>query len=161
MAARLPGGVRRAARSCSSRGNWPEKVSMDSATCTQDVPALRDYELLSLIAEGSMASVYRGRHREDGRPVAVKIPHRAVSGNVVLRQRFQTEYRIGRELDHPNIVRTLDFGQEGGTCFLVLELVDGPDLWERITRQGRLPEAEAVGIIVQVAHGLHEVHKHG
>lgn len=134
---------------------------MDSATCTQDVPTLRDYELLGLIAEGSMASVYRGQRREDGRLVAVKIPHPSVAGNEILRQRFQTEYRVGREMDHPNIVRTLDFGQDGRTCYLVLELVDGPDLWERITRQGRLPEAEAVAVIVQVSRGLHEVHKHG
>src|SRR5213075_3011071 len=122
MAPRLPGNFLRAARTCRGGADWPEKVNMDVATCTQDVPVLCDYELLSLIAEGSMASVYRGRRREDGLPVAIKIPHRAVAGNEVLRQRFQTEYRIGRELDHPNIVRTLGFGQESGNCFLVLEL---------------------------------------
>jgi serine/threonine protein kinase len=134
---------------------------MNPATCTQNLPDLRDYELLGRIADGSMASVYRGRRREDGRLVAVKIPHRAVSGNKVLRQRFQNEYRIGRQLDHPNVVHTLDFGQEGGTCFLVLELVEGVDLWERVARRGPLPEAEAVNIIAQVARGLHEIHKYG
>src|SRR5215471_20652469 len=120
---------------------------MDSETCTQALPRLRGYELLGLIAEGSMASVYRGRSRKDGEPVAVKIPHPAVADNENLLERFRLEYRAGRELDHPNIVRTLDFGQEGRTCYLVLELVEGSDLWRRIESRGRLPEAEAVGII--------------
>ena len=57
---------------------------MDSVTCTQDVLVLRDYELLGLIAEGSMASVYRGRRRQDAHPVAIKVPHRSVARNKVL-----------------------------------------------------------------------------
>jgi serine/threonine protein kinase len=134
---------------------------MDLETCTQAIPRLRGYELLGLIAEGSMASVYRGRRWQDGQPVAIKVPHPAVADNENLLERFRLEYRAGRELDHPNIVRTLDFGQEGGTCYLVLELVEGSDLWRRIERRGRLPEAEAVAIIVQAARGLHEAHKHG
>ena len=134
---------------------------MNSETCTKEMPPLRDYELLGLIAEGSMASVYRGRRRQDGQPVAVKVPHPAVANNETLLERFRTEFRTGRELHHPNIVRTLDFGEEGGTCYLVLELVEGPDLWQLIMSRGQLPEAEAVAIIVQAARGLDEAHRHG
>lgn len=134
---------------------------MQSTAGTQDVSTLQDFELLDLLGEGSMASVYRAKRKEDGRLVAVKVPHPSVSGNQVLLERFRTEYRVGRDLDHPNLVRTLDFGQDDQTCFMVLELVEGPDLWQRIQQQGRLTEAEAVAIIVQVARGLHEVHKHG
>ena len=108
-----------------------------------------------------MASVYRGHRRRDGQPVAIKIPHPSVAGDEILRERFRTEYRAGRELNHPNIVRMLDFGQESGTFYLVMELVDGPDLWQRLREEGPLPEAEAVGIIVQIAQALHEAHKHG
>jgi serine/threonine protein kinase len=108
-----------------------------------------------------MASVRRGRRRADGLPVAIKVPHQAVMGNKILRERFHLEYRAGQQLTHPNVVRALDCFEEAGNCFLVMELVDGPDLWERITRRGSFPEAEAVGIITQIAHGLHELHKHG
>src|SRR5262245_26993835 len=128
---------------------------------TRRPPELDDYEVLGKLADGSMASVYKGRRREDGSLVAIKVPHPEVADDEVLRERFRTEFRAGKNLDHPNIVRTLGFGQQGGTCFLVLEFVDGPDLWERIQKSGPLPEAEAVGIIVQVARGLHEAHKHG
>src|SRR5262245_39187039 len=134
---------------------------MNAETCAQAVPALRDYKLLGLIAEGSMASVYRGHRRRDGQAVAIKIPHPSVAGDEILRERFRTEYRAGHELNHPNIVRTLDFGQESGTFYLVMELVDGPDLWQRLREEGPLPEAEAVAIIIQIAQALHEAHKHG
>src|SRR6184192_4226455 len=134
---------------------------MESTLCKPDTLELRDYEVLDLIGEGSMASVRRGRRRADGLPVAIKVPYQAVMGNKVLRERFLLEFRAGHKGIHPNVVRALDCFEEAGNCFLVMELVDGPDLWERVTRQGRLPEAEAVGIITQVALGLHELHKHG
>src|SRR5207244_2625913 len=108
----------------------------------KDWPALAKYEILSKIADGSMAAVYKGRHREDGTLVAVKVPNKAVEQNATLRGRFQQEFRVGSSLSHPNIVRALDFGREGPTFYLVMEFVDGPDLWERIEQAGRLPEKE-------------------
>jgi serine/threonine protein kinase len=79
----------------------------------------------------------------------------------VLRKRFEQEFRAANTLDHTNIVRALDFGQEGNTPYLVMEFVDGESLGQRIEREGRLPEVEAVRIIGQVAQGLHKAHKLG
>jgi serine/threonine protein kinase len=127
----------------------------------KDLPALKKYEILDKIADGSMAAVYKGRHREDGTLVAIKVPNKAVEQNATLRGRFQQEFRVGKSLSHPNIVRTLDFGKEGATFYLVMEFIDGSDLWQRIEQLGPLPEKAAVDIIVQVARGLHAAHKHG
>jgi serine/threonine protein kinase len=134
---------------------------MESTLSRPDTLELQNYELLDVIGEGSMACVRRGRRRADGLPVAIKVPYQAVMGNKILRERFHQEFRAGQQLNHPNIVRAIDCFEEAGNCFLVMELVDGPDLWQRITSQGRLPEAEAIGIITQIAQGLHELHRHG
>jgi serine/threonine protein kinase len=134
---------------------------MITTTPQTDLPELEKYEVLGKIADGSMASVYKARRREDDTLVAVKIPSPAVTRQATLFERFQKEYRAGNSLCHPNIVRALDFGQEGPTVYLVMEFVDGPDLWQRIEQSGRLPEKEAVGIIAQVGEGLQEAHKHG
>jgi serine/threonine protein kinase len=134
---------------------------MNAATVSNDIISLTDYDMLGKIAEGSMAAVYRGRRREDGLAVAIKVPHRHILGNDVLRERFLREYRVGKEIDHPNVVRALDCFEEDGSYYLVMELVEGHDLWQHIVSKGRLPEAEAIDIIVQIANGLHEVHKHG
>jgi serine/threonine protein kinase len=134
---------------------------MRSTTSLPQLPGLRDYEILEKIAEGSMASIWKARHRNAGTLAAVKIPHTHVMSNRVLRERFRKEFRAGNVLNHPNIVRMLDFGEEGDTFHLVMEYVDGSDLWERISREGRLPEGTAVDIIVQAAKGLHEAHQYG
>lgn len=122
---------------------------------------LRDYDILEKIAEGSMTSIYKARHAALDHLMAIKVPHRNVMKNEVLRDRFCKEYRVGNLLNHPNIVRMMEFGQDGEGFYLVMEYVDGPDLWERIRREGRLEECEAVNIIVQIGQGLHQAHRHG
>ena len=134
---------------------------MREQSSLKELPNLRDYELLAPLAEGSMAQVYKARRRNDGTVVAVKVPLPNVANNDVLRERFKNEFRVGKSLDHPNIVRALDFGQEGSIYYLVMEFVEGQDLWQRIEEVGRLPEKEAVELIVQAARGLHEAHKNG
>src|SRR5262245_36596457 len=106
--------------------------------------SLGDYDLLAKLGEGSMAAVYKGRHRKTGTLAAIKVPPQAIMSQEVLRERFFQEYRAGLNLKHPHIVRTLDFGQDGEVYFIVLEFVEGQDLWARIQEQKRLPEEEAV-----------------
>jgi serine/threonine protein kinase len=126
-----------------------------------NVPVLQAYEILDKIGDGGMASVYRARSRTTGELVAVKVPSPAVRDSATLFQRFQEEYRVGNRLCHPALVRSLDLCREGDLCYLVLELVDGPDLGQRIDQDGPLPEAEAVRIVAEIAAGLHEAHRHG
>jgi tRNA A-37 threonylcarbamoyl transferase component Bud32 len=125
------------------------------------LPVLRDYEVLEKIASGSMAAVYKARAHESGEVVALKVPFPAVADNPVLLQRFQEEFRVGSTLRHPGLVRALAFGREGPAYYIVMEFVEGVDLCQRLEEGGPLPEAEAVGIIVQIARALHEAHRHG
>jgi serine/threonine protein kinase len=78
-----------------------------------------------------------------------------------LLQRFQQEYKVASTLEHPNIIRALDFGQEGTTYYLVMEFVDGLSLGRRLEREGRMPELDAIRLIAQVAQALHKAHKQG
>jgi serine/threonine protein kinase len=119
------------------------------------------YEVLEKIAEGGMSSVHKGRHRETGAVVAIKILSPECAANKVLRQRFLQEYRAISLLRHPHLVRAIDGGEEDGTSFLVMEYVVGEDLWQRIERDGPLPEAEAVRVICQVAEALETAHAKG
>jgi serine/threonine protein kinase len=120
-----------------------------------------NYELLEKVAEGGMGSVYRARHRDTGAIVAVKIMPAHMAGNPVLVKRFEQEFNAASRLDHPNIVRALDLGQIDGVPYLVMEFVEGESLGQKLQREGRVSETEAIRIIAQVAQGLHRAHKDG
>ncbi len=120
-----------------------------------------NYDLLTKIAEGGMGTVYRGRHRVTGETVAVKVVPQHLLSNPIVLKRFEQEYNVARLIDHPNIVKALDFGREGDTRFLVMEYVEGESLGQKLERDGRLPEAEAIEIILQIARGLQFAHKQG
>jgi serine/threonine protein kinase len=123
--------------------------------------SIGNYDLLEKIAEGGMGSVYKGRSWATGEIVAVKIVDvpPLVKKNEVLLRRFQQEFRACSSLNHPNIVRALDYGHEESTHYLVMEYVDGEALGERIVRDGPLPEDKAIAIIIQVAQALERLHE--
>ncbi|HQR07099.1 MAG TPA: serine/threonine-protein kinase [Gemmatales bacterium] len=120
-----------------------------------------DYDLLSKIADGGMGSVYKARNNLTNDIVAIKIVPANMANNTVLLRRFEQEFKAASTLDHPNIVRALDFGYDNASPYLVMEYVDGETLGQKIDHQGRLPEKEAVRIIAQIAQGLHKAHSHG
>ncbi len=132
-------------------------MGLDLARATMQ--SVGNYDLLEKIAEGGMGAIWKGRHRVTGEAVAVKIMPSHMTGNPVLVKRFEQEFRAASRLDHPNIVRALDYGAAGDTPYLVMEFVEGESLGQRIERTGRIPEAEAIRIIAQVAQGLHRAHK--
>src|SRR5438477_7978622 len=82
-----------------------------------------------------------------------------MAGNPVLLKRFEQEFRAASRLDHPNIVRALDYGDNGQSPYLVMEFVEGESLGQKLERDGKMPEAEAIRIVAQVAQGLHRAHK--
>ena len=118
-----------------------------------------NYDLVDKIAEGGMGAIYRGRDRRSGQVVAIKIMPAHMAANPVLLKRFEQEFRAASRLDHPNIVRALDYGDSGSSPFLVMEFVEGESLGQKLEREGRMPESEAIKIIAQVAQGLHRAHK--
>jgi serine/threonine protein kinase len=120
-----------------------------------------NYDLVEKIAEGGMGTVYKGRHRETGQIVAIKIVPPHMTSNAVFIKRFEQEYNAARALDHPNIVKAIEFGRQSTTPFLVMEFVEGESLGQRLDRIHHLGEAEAIKIISLAAQGLHRAHKLG
>jgi serine/threonine protein kinase len=120
-----------------------------------------NYDLIDQIAEGGMGTVYKGRNRESGEIVAIKIVPEGMADNQTLYHRFQKEFAAASHIDHPNVVRALEYGVLGGRPYLVMEFVDGESLGQRIERDGRIPEADAVRFIALAAQGLHHAHKSG
>jgi serine/threonine protein kinase len=123
-------------------------------------PQLGNYDVLSKIAEGGMGTVYKGRNRSTGEIVAIKVIAASTAKNPVLLQRFEREFLAARVLDHPNIVRALDYCT-GPHPFLVMEYVDGESIGQRIERKGAIAEAESIRLMAQVCEGLQRAHKQG
>jgi serine/threonine protein kinase len=125
---------------------------------TDTIKSVGNYDLLEKIAEGGMGAIYRGRHRESGMIVAIKIMAPHLTQNTLLLKRFEQEFRAASRLDHPNIVRALDYSDNGNMPYLVMEFVEGESLGQKIERDGAMSETEAIRIIAQVAQGLHRAH---
>ncbi len=120
-----------------------------------------NYDLLAKIAEGGMGAVYKGRSRETGQIVAIKIVPPEAAKSPLLLKRFEQEFKAASLIDHPNVVKAIDYCGTGNSPFLVMEFVDGESLGQQVERDGAMPEAEAIRIIGQVCEGLHRAHKQG
>jgi serine/threonine protein kinase len=120
-----------------------------------------NYDLFEKIADGGMGTIYKGRHRHTGQLVAIKVMSPHMANNGLLLRRFEQEFRAASRLDHPNIVRAIDYGDTGRSPYLVMEYVEGESLGQKLEREGRMSEAEAIRLIAQVAQGLHRAHKEG
>jgi serine/threonine-protein kinase len=119
------------------------------------------YQLLDKIGEGAMGAVYRGKVLKTGVEVAVKILPEKFAADRSYIARFEREARAGMELDHPHVVRTVDFGHQQDAYFIALELVEGGDLAKRQKTVKVLPEADALRVIHEVALGLQHAHEKG
>ena len=113
------------------------------------------YELAAHLATGGMGAVFRARHVHLRKDVAVKVLRPDLSSSPDLVERFRREAEIASALEHDNIVRVTDFGRSpDGWLFLVMELLCGESLFDRIRRDGALSPEEAVPILWQVCAGL-------
>src|SRR6266480_2026199 len=118
------------------------------------------YEVLALIGSGGMGQVYRARDTRLDRDVAIKILPEAFAHDVDRLARFQREAKTLASLNHPNIAIIHGFEQAGDVHALVMELVDGEDLSQRIAR-GAIPLDEALPIAKQIAEALEAAHEQG
>jgi eukaryotic-like serine/threonine-protein kinase len=130
-----------------------------------DVPrkVLGHYELIRAIGSGGMGVVYEARHRTLGKRLAIKLLHchRSEPGSDVAAARFLREGRAAAQVRHAHIVDVYDYGVEGGTPFLAMELVEGETLSRRLEREGALPLPTAVGLILPVLSAVAELHAAG
>jgi serine/threonine protein kinase len=118
------------------------------------------YELRGLLGSGGMANVYRAFDHVLHREVAVKVLRDATT-NEVDRKRFATEALTLASLAHPGIVTLLDAGDRDEHPYLVLELIDGPTLTERLAGKGRLASTEVADLAISLAEALAYAHAEG
>jgi serine/threonine protein kinase len=119
------------------------------------------YTITRKIGEGGMASVYEGIHEKLGTKVAIKILSPILARNPQLRQRFENEANFMASLNHPHITRVLDIEEQDETLAIVMELLEGEDLDDRVKRAGPLSNAEVKVIFTQVLNAFEYAHSKG
>jgi serine/threonine protein kinase len=123
--------------------------------------SLAGYIVLDRIGVGGMGSVYLCEDRKNQRRAALKVLALTRAQDSTALQRFQREARAVTLLDHPNVIRAYEVGQDQGLHFLAMEYIDGPTLQEIVHRQGPLAPDRAADYLRQAALGLQHAHEHG
>ncbi len=119
------------------------------------------YELIDVVGVGGMAVVYRARDTILGRYVAIKILKEAFAKDPDIRKRFAIESRAVAKLSHHNIVSVYDVGNEDGTDYIVMELIEGVTLKEYLQQKGRLSWQESIFFAEQISSALVHAHSRG
>lgn len=119
------------------------------------------YELIDVVGVGGMAVVYRARDTVLGRYVAIKILKEEFARDPDIRRRFAIESRAVAKLSHHNIVSIFDVGNEDGTDYIVMELIEGVTLKEYLQQKGRLSWQESVFFAEQISSALLHAHSRG
>jgi serine/threonine protein kinase len=118
---------------------------------------LGHYEITSLLGKGE---VYHARDEKLGRDVAIKVLPEELARDHDRTARFQREARLLASLNHPNIAAIHGLEESGGTQFLVLELIEGETLADRLKR-GPIPVEDSLKLGVQIAEALETAHEKG
>lgn len=119
------------------------------------------YEIIAVMGRGGMGTVYRAKDLELEEEVAIKTLRPEFVSDKTLLARFKDEIRLARRLTDASIVRTHDFGEWSGVCFLTMECVQGITVRELIDTRGRLGVSATLAIATQLAHSLAVAHVHG
>jgi eukaryotic-like serine/threonine-protein kinase len=119
------------------------------------------YEVAAQIGAGGMGEVYRAHDTKLGRDVAIKVLPEAFAHDPERLSRFQREAKMLAALNHPNIAMIYGLEQSGGISYLVMELVPGETLAERIKREGAMPVEGALATVKQIAEALEAAHEKG
>src|SRR3984893_9508906 len=122
---------------------------------------LGPYEIAAQIGAGGMGEVYRARDSKLGRDVAIKVLPEAFAHDADRLSRFEREAKLLASLNHPNIATIHGLEDSNGTSYLVMELVPGETLAQRIKREGAVPVEESLTIARQIAEALEAAHEKG
>src|SRR5215831_13426395 len=121
---------------------------------------LGPYEVIALIGSGGMGAVYRAHDSKLSRDVALKVLLPEVADNPERLVRFRREAQVLASLNHPHIAQIYELEESGNTRCIVMELVEGETLQERLKR-GAIPIDEALPIAKQIAEALEAAHEKG
>ena len=143
----------------------PEDVSAGSARPGPALQTLGRYRIDREIGRGSMGVVYLGRDPRSDRPVALKtmaLGHEFDGAELVeARARFFGEAEMARRLSHPDIVATLEAGEDAGLAYIAMEYVDGHDLQRHALAEALLPPATVLRTLARAASALAHAHRQG
>ncbi len=124
------------------------------------------FRLDESIGSGGMGTVYKAYHLTLGIPVAVKLLHRHIAAHKVAMRRFRREAQVTSRIQHANIVRVLDFGEEHGLAYIAMEYIQGVSLGDWLFAQGAPPPIDEVSSVFleilsafEAAHALGVVHR--
>ncbi len=117
------------------------------------------YRIVSTLGQGGMATVYLADDLISDNQVAVKVMHGDLANDPEFVRRFATEARAAASLDHPNIVRVLDYGSHNGVRYIVQEYIEGNTLKEIIRRHGPIDYRLATPLLIQIGLALEHAHK--
>jgi eukaryotic-like serine/threonine-protein kinase len=139
---------------------------MPPASPATDRPTLSNVggrKLLRRLGAGGMSEVYLAYDADLHRPVAVKVLPEELAKNATFVGRFRREAEVGKKIDHPNVVRCLEAGQDpqNGRRFLVMEYVKGRSAQAVLDRDGPIPLADATRVVLDIARALEELHHKG
>ncbi|MGD0731518.1 MAG: serine/threonine-protein kinase [Terracidiphilus sp.] len=121
---------------------------------------LDHYRLDATVARGGMSTLFRATDLNDGRQVAIKVPHSDMEADPILVERFHRERQIGQELDHPGMVKTYGV-EEHSRVYMVIEWVEGRLLRAILNQERKLPVERAVNLTREICEALDYMHKHG
>lgn len=119
------------------------------------------YRIVGQLGSGGMAMVFEGRHETLGTTVAVKMLSHQLVYDEEFASRFKSESRIMAELRHENIVKVIDYEESYATFFIIMEKINGTDLYSMLKARGVIPFDETRSIIMQLALALDYAHSRG
>jgi CheY-like chemotaxis protein/tRNA A-37 threonylcarbamoyl transferase component Bud32 len=143
------------------RDSREAESSVDGGNLHSGETFAQRYEILAVLGRGGMGTVYRAKDLELEEEIAVKTLRPEFVADKTLLARFKDEIRLARRLSDASIVRTHDFGEWSGVCFLTMECVQGITIRELIDTRGRLGVSATLAIAAQLAHSLAVAHEHG
>ncbi|MFZ5468415.1 MAG: serine/threonine protein kinase [Myxococcota bacterium] len=142
--------------------------TQDDHVCPGDTAALVGksldgrYDITGVLGQGGMGMVFAAIQTSVQREVAVKTLHASLAMAPQFFERFKREAEVASRLRHPNVITIFDFGRTSeGTCYYVMELLEGESLKQIVKREGPMSLRRAVGVIEQAARGLAHAHNMG
>jgi serine/threonine protein kinase len=146
-----------------ARKQRPSKVELAAASPLQPGSTVAGrYRIERVLGVGGMGAVYEATQLNIGRRVALKVVRADYAGDPMMAKRFQREATAAASVHHPSVVMVHEFGQtDDGVLFLVMELLDGESLAQRLKRMQKIPPHEAIKIACDVLSALEAAHDAG
>jgi eukaryotic-like serine/threonine-protein kinase len=129
-----------------------------AAPVQRTISQLGHYVLLKKLGSGAMGVVYKARDLTTGKSVALKVLFKHVADNLKLVERFHREARVSGELEHPNIVRGFEAGEDHGWHYFAMEYCPGDSLQKWLAKLGKVSLGDALNLVLRCAHGLQHAH---